>query len=514
MRHSSIVKLVVCIGMLTMSGMAAESVHIQVDVSRSYQRLEGFGQAGANSLVDPSGHKTLSDSLRTAAVEAAYRDAGITMGSVGTLLESPGGWDERRNDNTDPLTINWKGFSATQLSATRRHVIDLAKPLGFTNYLLGAEAPNVRWASPWLAAIRNEDYSRFLDEAAEQVLANVTYWKNIYGEEWPYYQLGNEQLSGNHGSINPDMSGYGSVDPTQQMIDLAKRAGARLREAGFAKTRFIVGSEETEEASYQLAAAILADTEARPYVGAIGYHTYPYSSGYSSISFILSTSGAGTPDASRIAIRNKIRDLAQQYNVAAWITENSNAGDPLSYDDFRARAIHIHDEFLYANASASFCMYSMCLDGPPGVYAGQHYQVSNLSAGDECYIHRGKDGRRACGAARPGVSVASYATPLAADSMAVLMVPGLAIDPATGAPPYPATLGGINVTVQDSAGNVGQGPLFYVSANRINFGIPAGMVPGPASFSVNGAAGLLASASQPSCPLLRACSRPTPTERV
>src|SRR5260370_7515212 len=34
------------------------------------------------------------------------------------------------------------------------------------------------------------------------------------------------------------------------------------------------------------------------------------------------------------------------------MTENSHAGDPRSYDDFRARAIQIHDELIYVDASA------------------------------------------------------------------------------------------------------------------------------------------------------------------
>jgi len=33
--------------------------------------------------------------------------------------------------------------------------------------------------------------------------------------------------------------------------------------------------------------------------------------------------------------------------------------DPTSYDDFRGRAIHIHDELVYANASAYFGMNNM-----------------------------------------------------------------------------------------------------------------------------------------------------------
>jgi O-glycosyl hydrolase len=342
---------------LVASASAQSDVTVTIDASTEYQRMEGFGQAASNSLTS-HGPKTVSDSLRAIAIEKAYHQVGINMGTIGMLLESPGGWEQRRNDDDKPFMINWKGFDTAELKATRQYLVDLAKPHGFTNYYLGAESPNVRWWAPWLAAIRHQDYDRFLDEAAEQVLATLTFWKQTYGEEQPYYMMGNEQVTGNHASMDP-AGGYGAVNPTQQMVDLVKRAGERIRAAGFTKTRFLVGTEETEEGSFEMASAILADPDARQYVGAIAYHTYPYHTGYSSTSFILSTSGAGVPDASRVRIRNRIRDLAKQYNLGAWNNENSNAGDPLSYDTFRARAIQIHDEFEYANAAAYFCMYSM-----------------------------------------------------------------------------------------------------------------------------------------------------------
>ena len=340
--------------------VAAGNVNVTVDYAIQYQTLEGFGQAEPSSLVYPGVAPAASDSVRAVAIDKAFHQVGINMGTIGGLLESPGSYDQRQNDNADPFAVSWPGFNADGLTGTKRYLVDLAKPFGFTNYYLGAEAPNVRWQSPWLAPIRQQDYGRFLDEAAEQVVANVTYWKNTYGEEPRYYQFGNEQLSGNHVSMNPDGSGYGSVDPTTQLVDLAKRAGARLRAAGFQKIRFMVGTEETEEVSLQVASAILADPDASQYVGAIGYHTYPYGQGYSSVPFILTTSGVGAPDAGRIAVRNRIRDLAKQHSIGAWLTENSHGGiSPLAFDDCRARAIHIHDEFLYANAAAYFGEASM-----------------------------------------------------------------------------------------------------------------------------------------------------------
>ena len=336
----------------------AGDVGVVVDGAIRHQTIDGFGQAEPGVLVHPV-PESLGDKQRAAGVDKAYRQVGINLGIIGSLLESRGGRNHLQNDNADPFTINWSGFDPENLTLAKKYVVDLAKPYGFTNYYLGAEAPNIRWASPWLADIRKRNYNTYLDEVAEQVLANVAYWKNTYGEELPYYQLGNEQLSGNRCMIDPVKGGYGPVDPVQQMVDITKRAGARLRHAGFRRTRFIVGTEETEYVSLRVAAAILSDPAARPYVGAIGYHSYPYGQGYSSAAFILRTSGAGTPDAARVGVRHGLRDLGKKYGVDVWMTENSNGGPPLAYGTFRARAIQIHDEMLYADASAYFGEWAM-----------------------------------------------------------------------------------------------------------------------------------------------------------
>lgn len=165
--------------------------------------------------------------------------------------------------------------------------------------------------------------------------------------------LGFEEISGN--TVLQGASGFGSVSATQQMVDITKRAGQRLRTEGVSGVKFIVSSEETEEKSLALAQAILADPTARQYVGVIGYHTYPYGSAYCDVPTILSTSGAGQPIASRIAVRGQLRDLAKQYGVKLWMTEVSHGNvSPRSFDDLRGRAIHIHDELLYAEVGAYF----------------------------------------------------------------------------------------------------------------------------------------------------------------
>jgi uncharacterized protein (TIGR03437 family) len=55
--------------------------------------------------------------------------------------------------------------------------------------------------------------------------------------------------------------------------------------------------------------------------------------------------------------------------------------------------------------------------------------------------------------------------------------------------PLPLSLGGITVTVQDSAGKSGGVPLLYVSPGQINFLMPSGLATGTATFTIANGAG-------------------------
>ena len=75
--------------------------------------------------------------------------------------------------------------------------------------------------------------------------------------------LFNEPLTGNKELKSSDV---------QDVVDIVKRAGARLRAEGFSDILFVIPNEETVDATLRVAAAVLSDPEARQYVGAIGYH--------------------------------------------------------------------------------------------------------------------------------------------------------------------------------------------------------------------------------------------------
>ncbi len=326
-----------------------DAVKIVIDKNKPHQNIEGFGVTHLSLVYEGTGD-VLSPSLRTKANDAIFKQIGISMGNLeGALLESTDGWGNRKNDNLDPFSFNWEGFDTKTAEAIYQKLVKPSAALGFDNYFLSQKV-NVRWASPWLDALRQHDYERYLDEIAEQVVAGHLHWRKAYDLVPTYQMLFNEPLSGNGELLN------GSVS---DLVNIVKRTGARLQNEGF-QVKFVLPNEETEEKTLEVAQAVLADPEARQYVGAIGYHPYPYGSTYSSITKILASSGVGKPDPERIAIRKRLRDLGQQYKIPLWMTEVSHGEvKAQSFEAFLGRAIHIHDELLYANASAYFGMNNM-----------------------------------------------------------------------------------------------------------------------------------------------------------
>lgn len=338
-----------------------------VDSGQPQQVMEGFG-ATTQSLVYGV-RDNITPSLRRRAIEAVYGQVRLTMGTTDSLVETPSGraggtnddptarfidwagfYTPAKNDNPDPNIIEWSGFNDVFVRPIKEKVIDQALPLGFDNFMPGRTI-NTRRVSPWLSHLRATNYSAYIAEAAEQALATQLYWRDQWGLVPRYHLLFNEPLSGNR-----ELAG----GTPQDIVEIVKRAGTVLRAAGFPDVMFVVPSDETEEHSLETARAVLRDPEARQYVGAIAYHPYPYGSIYSSVPRILATSGAGRPDQSRVNVRRAIRDLTIQYGVSAWMTEVSNGEvHALSYESFLGRAIHIHDELRYANASAYFGMNSI-----------------------------------------------------------------------------------------------------------------------------------------------------------
>lgn len=337
---------------------AAGAATVSVDAAVEHQTWFGFGATHTSEVFGTT--DVLTPAQRAATLDFLYNQVRIRTGQVPNLFEAPQAagpdfFSQQANDDANPFVLNWPGFSTHLMDTYRSKVVDLVDPQA-TADLYPSQNINTRWSSQWLEAIRQADYPRFLDECAEQVLAGITRFSQAYGREPDFDMLFNEPTSGNRELV-------GGNDTV--IRDIVRRSGDRLRAAGFARVKFVVPAQETEDGSLATASFLCADPATRQYVGAISYHPYPYGSQYSYIPNILAHSGAGNPPADRIAVRNQLRELGRAHGIPVWMSEVSNgfAGDNTpanmeSFDALRGRAIHIHDEIRYAEASAFFGMQS------------------------------------------------------------------------------------------------------------------------------------------------------------
>jgi large repetitive protein len=87
------------------------------------------------------------------------------------------------------------------------------------------------------------------------------------------------------------------------------------------------------------------------------------------------------------------------------------------------------------------------------------------------------------------VNAASYALNYAADEIVSVFGRALTTQTLSATQPLPSTLGGVTVTLTDSAGITRTAVLFYVSPAQMSFLIPAATANGPATITVTTAAG-------------------------
>lgn len=335
------------------SSRAADTTTITVDNTVTRQTIDGFGGTTLPLVYLNGDHL---GSYRAAAIRAAFRDVGISRGMLAIgVMEAPANasdpYAQRGNDNSNPFLLNPAGFNWTGSDLLRSAVLAPAAAYGYNTLDLGPLV-DMRGPLDWLKAIRAVDYPRYLNEVAEVVQALLQQWRDAYGVTPTLVHLFNEPTSGN--------AELGSSS-AQEVVDLVKTIGPRLQAAGFAGVKFVVPNEESIGRSLEVAQAILADPAARPYVGVIGFHTYPIPSAYSSPRRILEASGNGAPDPDARHGLEQLKALGQQYGIPLWMTEvaegvgiNDYSFNAIEY--VLARAINIHDMFEYAGASAFFGM--------------------------------------------------------------------------------------------------------------------------------------------------------------
>ncbi|MDB4883643.1 MAG: hypothetical protein JWL95_2409, partial [Gemmatimonadetes bacterium] len=256
---------------------------VTLDAAQRFQTMQGFGST-SRLFDDPHMTQTFDPLTKRASatppaseqakiLDALYIDLGLTRVR---FHQSDDGGIEPSNDNGDPLVADLTkfDFSFKQGDGHIAHIKNLLTR-GVTTY----------YASPitlekWMTEANPQEY-------AEWAMVTLRYFRDR-GLEMPYYSLKNE----------PGYAPGERIWSGAWLRDVTKILGARMKAEGM-KTKIIVPDDVTPEEAYSRLQIILADPDARQYVGAIGYHIYQ----------------RGGED--------KIKQLGAQYGLPIWMTEFS-----------------------------------------------------------------------------------------------------------------------------------------------------------------------------------------------
>lgn len=275
-------------------------VTVTLDPSQRFQTVQGFGTT-QRLFDDP--HTTETFDPRTGRASAAppagdqqkildalYVDLGLTR-----VRFHPEGL-EVVNDNADPQSADLAGFNFSWKAADG-HIAAVKSllPRGVTTY----------YASP--LALESWMTESNPDEYVEWAMVMLRHWRE-QGLEMPYFSLMNEP------SYYQGLKSWSG----SWLRDVAKKLGARLRAERFA-TKLVVPDDISPVAAYPRLQTILADPDARQYVGAVAYHLY----------------ARGSEDG--------IAQLAKRYDIPVWMTEYSTPGDWRAWADVMHELLAVHD---------------------------------------------------------------------------------------------------------------------------------------------------------------------------
>ena len=266
--------LVLLASSASLSPAQTGAVRVVVDASATRQTIDGFGFS-VRTWTDPhmSNQPTtwVPDWAQTEVLRRLYRE----MGATRSFLTIDGGI-EPVNDNADPFVLNASAFNFTgRRSDEQVQYIRQAKPVGLEVFY-----PKVMAFEKWMTPAQTDEY-------VEWAMALLLHWRSL-GAEPPYYSLINEP----RGSLI-----------NEWWLRVVKGLGARMRKAGL-RTMLVIPEEINACVAVPAVRAVLADPEARAYVGAIAYHEYEY-------------------QANAAECRAQLRQLAQAAGVPLWMTEHS-----------------------------------------------------------------------------------------------------------------------------------------------------------------------------------------------
>lgn len=255
---------------------------VAVDTEQVFQTIRGIGGNYAQ------GRKTGSTFVNDSVGQYTLDNLGPQHARVGIPLKA---W-EPANDNADPNTANY-GAGGFVDSGNVRNVFLLMKDLsdrGIPITLSVWDAPDWMVSNPWLDQQRTIAPGNY-GELAESIVNFVKTARDKYGVKTI------DALS-----LNESNGGYFILATAQEEASIIKTVGQRFDADGQANLKWLVGDTTSPNSLYTYAKTILDDPDARPYLGAISYHSW----------------GALT---TTDATFTKIRDLGALYGKEIWCEE-------------------------------------------------------------------------------------------------------------------------------------------------------------------------------------------------
>jgi len=216
----------------------------------------------------------ISESAKGQILDSLYSGIGLTR--VRVSIEARG--IEPVNDNADPAVTDLSKFNFAG-----RNSDDFVPAVAD----IRRRTPLMWWASPggietWMNAGNPEEH-------VEWAMALHRRWRS-QGMEFPFYSIINE----------PSYVASGGPWSGEYLRDVVKLLGRKLRAEGFA-TKIVIADDLSASQALDVARVILADPEARGYVGAVAFHIY----------------GLG------LAGAEDLKALAKQHGIQLWMSEYS-----------------------------------------------------------------------------------------------------------------------------------------------------------------------------------------------
>ena len=367
--YKKILMVLFCGLVLITLSKESQAANLVVDGKTCGQTWEGWGTSDAFSLdalqiekeANVPGEIPLE--ARKAILKLFYHDLGMTR-----IRICPMGY-EPENDNDDPFTFDWSKF-VWEGRGTRP--VNSINPFCEDHLVLGGKYRSKN--EPFTLYPGPHQWEKFLtvkpdspswqwgpdakfnpatvDEYAEHALAGVLHVKEAYHYEIPAWSLFNEPT--NTAKIDKETT-----------LALVLACGRRFAEHKL-KTKLVICDDVTPEASAKTIEYVLANEEARKYIGAVSYHRYCGDFVLERVKPMLAKIDKG-----ELLVSHPVSfyESAVKYGKSVWLSEQCSYGDEgiTYFDAGRARSNHICDEINYGKVNTFDFMLPYFIErGRPG----------------------------------------------------------------------------------------------------------------------------------------------------